>query len=98
MDKTSHIHRKVRTMLQKKLNVFTSQVHKEMTSGIKGSILSMLGALKLILNNIISTFLETVQLEISQLVEKLIRKLLMVFYIYRRRWTFLKSGLLSRAG
>ena len=46
----------------------------------------MIGAIKLILNNIMSTFLETVQLEISQLVEILIRKLLMVFYTCRRRW------------
>ena len=48
--------------------------------------MSILRAVKLILSNIISTFLETVQLEISQLVEELIRKLLMVFYMYRRLW------------
>ena len=33
--KTSHIHSKVRTMLRKKLNVFNSQVHREMTPGNK---------------------------------------------------------------
>ena len=33
--KTSHIHRKVRTMFQKKLNVFTSQAHREITPGNK---------------------------------------------------------------
>ena len=33
--KTSHIQSKVRTMLQKKLNVLTSQVHREMTPGNK---------------------------------------------------------------
>ena len=31
-------------------------------------------------------------LEISQLVEKLIRKLLMVFYMYRRRWKRKSQG------
>ena len=46
----------------------------------------MLTTLRLVLSNIMSTFLETVQVEISQLVEKLIRKLLTVFYMYRRRW------------
>ena len=46
----------------------------------------MIGAIKLILNDIMSTFLETVQLEISQLVEILIRKLLTVLYRYGRRW------------
>ena len=33
--KTSHIHCKMRKMLRKKLKVFTSQVHKEMTPGNK---------------------------------------------------------------
>ena len=33
--KSTPIHSKVRTMLWKKLNVFTSQVHKEMAPGNK---------------------------------------------------------------
>ena len=45
----------------------------------------MLTTLKLVLNNIMSTFLETVQVEISQLVDTLIRKLLMVFYMHIKR-------------
>ena len=31
--KTFHIHSKIRTMLRKKLNVFTSRVYKEMAPG-----------------------------------------------------------------
>ena len=95
--KTSHIHSKMRTMLRKKLKVFTSQVHKEMTPVNKSCILSMFGALKLSLSNITSTFLEMVQLEISQLVEKLIGKLLMVFCMRKKLETNV-SFLLSRTG
>ena len=58
---------------------FIKKWHQE----IKGCIFSMLTTLRLVLSNKMSTFLETVQVEISQLVEKLIRKLLTVFYMYR---------------
>ena len=88
--KSTPIHSKVRTMLWKKLNVFTSQVHKEMAPGNKRWRFEHARSLKANLN-IMSTFLETVQLEISQLVEKLIMKLFMVFCMYRR------PGLLSTA-
>ena len=47
----------------------------------------MFGALKISLSNITSAFLETVQLEISQLVEKLIEKLLMFFYMRKKLGT-----------
>ena len=95
--KTSHIHSKMRTMLRKKLKVFTLQFHKEMTPGRKGYILTMFGALKLNLNNTTSAFLKTVQLEISQLVEKLIGKLLMVVCMRKMLETNVLL-LLSRTG
>ena len=70
---------------KKKLKVNAFQVHKKWHQEIKGNILSTPAAIRLILNNIISTVFETVQLEMSQLVQELIKKLLMVFHMYRRR-------------
>ena len=84
-------------MLRKKSNVFTLQVHTEITPGNKVCILSMLEALKLILSITMSTSFELVQLENPQLVEKLIRKLLMVFYMQGTLETNV-SRLLFKAG
>ena len=58
--KTSHIHSKVGAMLRKKLNVFTSHAHSEMTPGNKRLHFEHARSLKANLNNIMSTFLEIV--------------------------------------
>ena len=50
-------------MLCKKLNLFTSQIHEEMTPVKKRLHLEHAGAFKLILNNIMSAFLEMIHLE-----------------------------------
>ena len=66
-------------MLRKKLNIFASQVYKEMTPGNKKLHFEHARSLKANLKQYDVNTLETVQLKISQLVEKFIRKLLMVF-------------------
>ena len=95
--KTSHIHNKMRTMLRKNQRYLPCKFIKKWHQEIKGCILSMFGALKLSLSNITSAFLETVQLEILQLVEKSIRELLMVFCMQKKLQTNV-SLLLSRTG
>ena len=72
--KTSHIHSRCKQCCGRNLICLPFKFIKKLHQEIKAWILSMLTALKLILSNIMSTFLETVQLEISQLVEEVIKE------------------------
>ena len=73
-------------MLRKKLNVFTSQVHKEMTPGNKRLHFEHARSLKAILKQYNINIFRDGPARNLRLVEKLIKKLLMVFDMCRRRW------------
>ena len=95
--KTYHIHSKMRTMLRRKLKVFTLQVHKEVTPGNKRLHFEHVRSLKAKLEQYNVNIFGDSPAEISQLVEKLIRRLLMVFCMQKKLETNV-SLLLSRTG
>ena len=73
-------------MLRKKLNVFTSQVHREMTPGNKRLHFEHAPILKAKFKQYnINIFGDGPARNLTT-VEKLISKLLIVFYMRRRRW------------
>ena len=90
--KASDIYSKVRTMLRKKLNVFTSQVHKEMIPGNKRLHFEHVWSIKAILKQYNINILRDGPARNLRLLEKLIKKLLMVFDMCRRHWKLTFQG------
>ena len=73
-------------ILRKKLNAFTSQVHKEMTPGIKRLHFEHDRSLKANLKQYNVNIFGDGLAKNYKLVEELTRKLLVVFYMYRKLW------------